>query len=173
MTTAPDAPTMTEAVGVYVAAFGQPPYGEDAAAGAAFAERVGRYARDRAGFRFILARDDGGVPAGTCLAVVAHPGDWWREQAAAGLNPATTRRWLGESCLEVVHVAVAPARQRQGLGRLMLDVLVAGRPAPTGVLSCHPEAAAAQGLYLSQGWTVLTKDFSAGQLAYWLMARDL
>jgi hypothetical protein len=49
-----------EAVTVYQAAFGQPPYGETAEMAAEFAERVRRYARERDGFRFVTARSDGG-----------------------------------------------------------------------------------------------------------------
>lgn len=117
---------------------------------------------------------DSGRLAGLALAILARPGDWWRDKAAAALPEADASRWLGEVCLEVVHVAVLPAAQRQGVGRLMHDALISGRPAPTGVLSCDPKAIPAQRLYLERGWLKLTDQFSSGNgPAYWLMARDL
>ena len=75
----------------------------------------------------------------------------------------------------MVHLTVLPAWQRHGIGRLLHDVLIAGRPAPTAVLSCHPAAVPTQRAYLSTGWAVLTDDFrtAEGQLGYWLMGRDL
>jgi GNAT superfamily N-acetyltransferase len=174
-TTAPEPGPLAEAAAVYAAAFGQAPYHEDEQQAAAFSERVLRYARERGGFRFATARGDDGHLAGLALAVLARPGDWWRDRAAAALTGQDARRWLGDLCLEVVHVAVRPAVQRQGAGTLVLDALISGAPAPTGVLSCHPDARPAQQLYRSQGWALLTESFrtAEGQPGYWLMARDL
>lgn len=171
LTTAPDAGLTTEATAAYLAAFSQPPYGEGPADGEAFAERVRRYAGERDGFRFVTARSDDGQLAGLCLAVLARPGDWWRDQVASTLHPAVGGRWLGDLCLEIVHVAVIPAAQRHGVGHLMHDVLIAGRPAPTGVLNCNPAAEPAKRFYLQHGWTAITRGAPAG--AYWVMARDL
>jgi GNAT superfamily N-acetyltransferase len=172
LTTAPNYYILEAASWVYVAAFAQPPYGEGEEQGAAFAERVERYARERDGFRFVVAVEDSKV-MGVCLAVLAGPGDWWRDKAAAALERAVADRWLGGSCLEVVHVAVPPFAQRRGIGRLMHDVLIGGRPAPTGILACHPAAVPAQLFYQALGWTVLTRNFPAGGEDFWLMARDL
>lgn len=175
MTTAPRPDEMAEARAVYAVAFGQAPYHENEQQATAFSERVLRYAAERNGFRFITARDGEGQLTGLALAVLAEPGDWWRDRAAAALPGPEAARWLGDLCLEVVHVAVAPAVQRQGIGKRLHDALISGRPAPTGVLSCHPSAGPAQRLYLAQGWTLLTGAFrtASGQLGYWLMARDL
>jgi GNAT superfamily N-acetyltransferase len=176
LTAAPGPGELAEATAAYAAAFGQAPYHEDAGQAAAFADRVKRYAAERDGFRFVTARDEGGSLTGLALAVLARPGDWWRDKAAAALPEQEARRWLGELCLEVVHVAVEPAVQRSGIGTHLLEALVSGTPAPTGVLSCHPAATPAQRLYLRQGWTSLTRQFRTGgpdQLGYWLMARDL
>ena len=46
-------------------------------------------------------------------------------------------RRLGESCQEIVHLAVAPGAQGRGVGRLAHGVLIAGCPAPTAVLGVH------------------------------------
>jgi GNAT superfamily N-acetyltransferase len=174
-TSAPAPGELAEAAAVYVAAFGQAPYLEHQQQGATFTERVVRYADMRDGFRFATARGDGGRLGGLALAVLARPGDWWRDQAAAAVPDAVERRWLGDLCLEVVHVAVEPSLQRRGIGGLLHDALISGAPAPTGVLSCHPAAGPAQQLYLRRGWARLTDAFrtAPGQLGYWLMARDL
>jgi GNAT superfamily N-acetyltransferase len=82
---------------------------------------------------------------------------------------------LGEVCLEVVHLAVHPRAQGRGLGRLVHDLLVAGGPAPTGILACDPAAAPARGLYAARGWHVLSDRLDAsgdGRTAL-LLARDL
>jgi ribosomal protein S18 acetylase RimI-like enzyme len=173
ITTVPDAGQIRDARACYAAAFGQAPYHETGEQAAGLDERLVRYAATRDGFRLVIARAPDGQPTGMALAVLAGPGDWWRDRAAAALTEAQSARWLGERCLEIVHVAVPPAAQRQGIGRAMHDVLISGRPAPTGLLSCHPRAEPAQQLYLSRGWSVLTTDFAAGDIGYWLMARDL
>jgi hypothetical protein len=173
-TAAPASARLDAATSAYAAAFGQPPYQESPEQAAGFAERVLRYARERDGMRLVTVSRNPPAVDGVALAVLARPGDWWRDQAAGSLAPAEVSRWLGDLCLEVVHVAVAPAAQRQKLGLLLHDVLISGRPAPTAVLSCHPAAHPAQQLYLGRGWTLLTRDFRAGgQLPYWLMAREL
>ncbi len=174
ITSRPGADLIRDARAVYAAAFAQAPLGETAEQAAGFDERVHRYAAQRDGFRLTVARGDDGQLAGVALAVLARPGDWWRDKAAAALTPAEVSRWLGDVCLEVVHVAVRPGAQRQGIGRKMHDMLISGRPAPTGVLSCDPQAVPAQRLYLERGWRKLTGDFRTGDgPAYWLMARQL
>jgi GNAT superfamily N-acetyltransferase len=172
-TSAPAEATIKEAASVYAAAFAEPPYFENADTAGAFAERVGRYARDRDGFRLVMSYDDAGQMTGVALAVVARPGDWWRDKAAAAIPPSLAEEWLGEKCLEVVHVAVVPSAQGRGIGRVLHDVLIAGMPAPSAVLTVHPAAERAQRLYLGRGWTTLTQSFPAAGAQYWLMGRSL
>jgi GNAT superfamily N-acetyltransferase len=156
----PPAEALEGARSVYAAAFAQAPYHEGPEQGAAFVERVRRYARERDGPRVVLV--DAGGPAGVGLAVLARPGDWWRDRAARSVEPAVADRWMGACCLEVVHLAVHPRAQRRGHGRLVHDLLVAGSPAPTGVLACDPAAAPARRLHLRRGWQVLTDRLPAG-----------
>jgi ribosomal protein S18 acetylase RimI-like enzyme len=171
----PEAAALDEARAVYLAAFGQPPYGETAEMGQQFTERVQRYAREREGFRLVTAHDDDGRMTAIALAVLARPGSWWRDQAAAALPESLADRWLGGLCLEVVHLAVIPDVQGHGVGRLVHDVLIAGRPAPTAVLSVHPLAEPAQRLYQNRGWTVLNRKFRTQpeQPPYLVMGRGL
>lgn len=170
----PPANVVDRCVEVYAAAFGQPPYFETADRAEELRDRLDRY-QTRNGFVVPVLRDSGGQVQGFALAVTAHPGDWWRERAAAALDRAQAYRWLGNACLEVVHVAVHPDCQRRGYGRHLMRVLETGSGAGTGALSCHPQAIGAQQLYLSEGWQVLTRNFrtTPGQLGYWLMAKDL
>jgi hypothetical protein len=67
LTQAPEPGLLAVAADAYVAAFSQPPYGEGPEHGAAFAERVERYAREREGFRFVVAdAGDGGLTGCAC-----------------------------------------------------------------------------------------------------------
>jgi len=160
-------------VEVYAAAFGQAPYGEPREQAGELRDRVARYAA-RDGFRLPVICGADGRPAGFALGMVAHPGDWWRDNVAAAIGAEAEERWLGAACVEIVHVAVVPGMQRQGVGQRLMAALTAPPRPPTGVLSCHPAATAAQRFYLSQGWQVITTDFRTrpGQLAFWVMGLD-
>jgi GNAT superfamily N-acetyltransferase len=171
-TTCPPPADVAAAAEVYGSAFGGPPYHEPAEMTDAFVERVERYARDREGFRLVTAVGDAGRMFGIGLAVTARPGDAWREGVARAI-PDLVERWLGDRCLEVVHIAVTASEQGQGIGRLVHDVLIAGRPAPTGLLTVHPEAAPARALYESSGWTLLTDALPTHGPDFRLMGRDL
>ncbi|MGO8956560.1 MAG: GNAT family N-acetyltransferase [Streptosporangiaceae bacterium] len=156
-------------VAVYAAAFGQPPYAEPPADAELLRERVERYS-SRDGFQFPVATDLDSHVTGFALAVRAYPGDWWRDQVAGAIGPELSARWLPPGVLEVVHVAVDPALHRRGVGRRLLASLI-HEPAPSAVLSCDHAAIAAQQLYLSQGWHVITSDLSylPGMAPRWLM----
>lgn len=174
-TATPPAVVVGGCVAVYGAAFGQPPYAETAADADLLRERITRYAK-RDGFRLATVDQDGNVPA-FALAVRAYPGDWWRDQVAEAVGPDLAARWLPPGVLEVVHVAVDPAWQRQGLGRAVLAGITQDLdPAvSTAILSCDPNAVPAQGLYLSEGWQLITDQLSFGpeMAPRWLMGLDL
>jgi ribosomal protein S18 acetylase RimI-like enzyme len=174
-TAEPPAPVVDGCVAVYGAAFGQPPYAETAADAELLRERITRYA-GRDGFRLATAHQNGNVAA-FALAVRAFPGDWWRDKVAAAVGPELAARWLPPGVLEVVHVAVDPAFQRQGLGRAMLAEVTRDpdQGARTAVLSCDRDAVPAQRLYLSEGWQLITRELSflPGMAPRWLMGSDL
>jgi ribosomal protein S18 acetylase RimI-like enzyme len=168
--TTPPPPQVTDGcVGVYAAAFSQPPYAEPPADAELLRERIARYS-GRDGFRCPVATDPPGRIVGFALAVRAYPGDWWRDQVAGAIGPALAARWLPPGVLEIVHVAVHPARHRRGIGRQLLSSLT-GASESAAVLSCDPSAIAAQQLYLSQGWQIITADLSylPGMPLRWLM----
>ena len=169
----PPREVLTRCVEVYASAFGQAPYFEPADQAEGLRDRILQY-RMRDGLLIPVVQDAGGQIRGFALAVTAHPGDWWRDQAAANLDRELAGRWLGDACLEVVHVAVDAEAQHRGYGRALMAALEAGTEATTGVLSCHPEAEGAQRLYLGDGWQTLSAEFRTqpAQLGYWLMAKD-
>ncbi len=168
-TAQPPARVTDGCVAVYAAAFGQPPYAESAADAELLRERIARYS-SRDGFGVPVAADARGWVAGFALGVRAYPGDWWRDQVAATIGPDLTARWLPPGVLEVVHVAVDPGHNRLGIGRRLLASLT-GQPARAAVLSCDPSALAAQQLYLSEGWQLITAELSylPGMAPRWLM----
>ena len=156
----PDDDVLQAAADVYLDAFSRPPYGETRDDQAAFLDRVRRYAA-REGFRLVAAVD-GSRLVGIGLAVVAHPGDWYRDQLASGMTPAEVDRWLAQDCLEVVHLAVRPIAEGQGLGGRLLAALVADPGAPTGVLTVSPLADRARRLYRRHGWSLVREDVRVG-----------
>lgn len=166
----PSKDEVAAATAVYAAAFREPPYCESADDVAALSERLETYAA-RGGFRLTLACVDERC-VGMSLSVSAAEGDWWRDTAAVAVGPDAAR-WFGGRIREVVHLAVAPDVQRRGIGAALVADLLDDGDAHAVVLSCRPDAEAAQQLYLSAGFEVLTKDFrtAPGQLGYWLLAR--
>jgi GNAT superfamily N-acetyltransferase len=163
---------MASCVQVYRESFAEPPYGETPAQADQLRDRIVRYS-DRHGFHLVVVRWHSGRVVGFGLAVIAHPGDWWRELVAAALGPDLTRTWLGPAVTEVVHVAVSPDSRRSGVASAILGAMTARADDRGAVLSCHPDASAAQKLYLSRGWQTLRADFRTqpGQPGYWLMAK--
>jgi ribosomal protein S18 acetylase RimI-like enzyme len=161
-------------VEVYRDSFAEPPYGESPQQADELRSRLARYS-ERDGFRLVVARRDDDRVVGFGLSAIAHPGDWWRERVAATIGPDLTRRWLGTAVTEVVHLAVVPDFRRSGLASAILSAMTTHPDGLGAVLSCHPDATAAQQLYLSRGWQTLSVDFRTqpGQLGYWLMVRPV
>ncbi|MFC7277557.1 GNAT family N-acetyltransferase [Paractinoplanes rhizophilus] len=159
---------------VYAAAFGRPPYHEGPEQADGFVARVRRYASERDGVRVVIVTDDAG-PIGLGLALLARPGDWWRDRAAEAVGDDRADRWMGDLCLEVVHLAVHPRAQGRGFGKLAHDLLIAGSPAATAILACNSLAEPACHLYARRGWTAVAERFSAGGGPgdSLLMARDI
>lgn len=168
---APPHHTLEAAATVYGRAFAEAPYGEGPRQAGEFVERVLRYAA-RPGFRLTLCRD-GLAVIGIALSVHARAGDWWRDRVAESLGPELAAQWLEPVAREVVHVAVDPAARRHGVGRLLTEDALDDTEATSVVLSCHPDAGAAQLLYRACGFQTLSEDFrtAPGQLGYLLMAR--
>jgi ribosomal protein S18 acetylase RimI-like enzyme len=66
------------------------------------------------------------------------------------------RMWL-ENAFEVCELHVRPERQGRGLGRSLLDTLLAGTDAATAVLSTPDRRTRARGFYRAGGWQDLVR----------------
>ncbi|MGI5154106.1 GNAT family N-acetyltransferase [Microbispora sp. CA-102843] len=129
---------------VYYQVFREPPYGEDAAAAAEFAERLVQHAA-LPGFSVTTVLDDG-VLGGFAYGVRLEEG-WWHPQAA-GPAPQGLRGPL----FYVYELAVAPGLRGRGHGRELLDLLLTDRTEAFAVLAASNEAPVRE-LYRRWGWT--------------------
>jgi ribosomal protein S18 acetylase RimI-like enzyme len=166
-------PVLAAATSVYAKAFAEAPYNEPPERAGRFADRVRRYFAEREGARLAWVADEKELTA-VALGVIGTPGTWWRDKVAGFLaGPGAVEAWLGSRCFEVVHVAVDPGHRRRGLGRMVLDLMTVGAPAPTALLGCDPNVPAARRLYLGAGWQPIVKDFSAGpdEVSHWVMGK--
>ncbi len=85
-------------------------------------------------------------------------GEWWHDTVAKTLGRDLTKQWLREA-FEVAELHVHPDRQGAGLGRHILDRLLAAAAGPTVVLSTHDRESAARHLYRSVGFVELRGGF--------------
>jgi ribosomal protein S18 acetylase RimI-like enzyme len=143
-----------EVLDVYAAAMGVPPV----AARARRTVLAGHL--DREGLRAVAALE-GDVLVGIAYGYVGRRGQWWHDHVHAALvaqqGRAAAESWL-RGAFEVCELHVRPAHQRQGLGRTLLDALLAGSDAPTAVLTTPDEETRARGFYRAAGWVDLARD---------------
>lgn len=129
---------------VYAAVFSQPPYNE----GPEMADKFVGWVRDEStepGFDFVEAVD-AGVPVGFAYGYAQPAGKWWR----GADRPAPAEVKAGPT-FAVMEWAVLPDRRGNGIGRTLMDELLADRAEPYAVLTVNPAAAARQ-LYERLGW---------------------
>ena len=111
---------------------------------------------DRPGLRTVAATDDRGRLVGVAYGYLGEPGQWWHDQVSDALPPDLARTWLTGS-FEVCELHVRPALQGQGLGRTLLDRLLAGPPSHAAVLTTPDKETRARGFYRAAGWTDLLR----------------
>jgi ribosomal protein S18 acetylase RimI-like enzyme len=109
----------------------------------------------REGFRAVAAVD-GPRLVGVAYGYVGGPGQWWHDQVRSALSPDAAREWL-EGAFEVCELHVRPPQQGRGLGRDLLDTLLAGAPSATAVLTTPDRETRARGFYRSAGWVDLAR----------------
>jgi ribosomal protein S18 acetylase RimI-like enzyme len=148
---APDVPP--EVVDVYREAFGASPYFEGDDEVARFAREVLPRHAGRAGFRCVVARDEGAV-VGFGYGYTSAPGQWWHDWVASLLGLALADEWMGDA-FELVELAVRPAAQGRGHGARLHDAVLAGLPHRTALLSTRDEDTPARRLYHRRGWVPL------------------
>ena len=101
-------------------------------------------------------------------------GEWWHDIVVEALGRETAERWMHDA-FELAELHVQPDRQGQGLGRQILDRILADATGETVVLSTHDRESAARRLYRSTGFVDLLGGFvfPGSAEVYAIMGRDL
>lgn len=163
-----------EIVGVYAAAFAEPPYLRGEPEMLAFTDSFDRH-RAREGFRCIVARaGDHGPLVGFAYGFTGLPGQWWHDQVARRMSPDQQDRWL-RGAFELTELAVLPSHQRLGIGGQLHDRLLTGLPHRTALLSTMQTETNAMALYRKRGWQLILSDFlfSGAVRLYVILGKDL
>ncbi len=115
---------------------------------------------DRDGLRAVGARDTTGRLVGVAYGHLGGRGQWWHDRVRTALTetagPEVSERWTASS-FEVCELHVRPAQQGTGLGRELLDTLLAGIPAATALLTTPDAETRARGFYRAAGWVDLVR----------------
>jgi ribosomal protein S18 acetylase RimI-like enzyme len=129
---------------------------------------------ERRGLRTIAAVDDDERLVGVAYGYLGAPGQWWHDQVRAALTEDDAARWL-DGAFEVCELHVRPELQGQGVGRLLLDALLDGPPAPTAILTTPDAETRARSFYRAGGWKDLVRRlvFPGDPRAFAVLAKDL
>jgi len=135
-------------------------------------ERLPRHvARDD--FVFLVAREAGEL-VGFGYGYTGAYGQWWTDRVAQSLTPAERDTWLDPPHFEVVELHVRPARQRSGVGSLLLAQLLTRQPHDRALLSTQRGSRKARAFYAKNGWTELAEvDFGTGYPPYLVLGKRL
>jgi ribosomal protein S18 acetylase RimI-like enzyme len=93
-------------------------------------------------------------------------GQWWTGQIRSTAPAEVTAGWL-DGHFEVVELAVAPAVQGRGFGRLVMEALVAGLPHDRALLTTYADDRPAPRLYARLGWERLARGVLDGSSDLW------
>jgi hypothetical protein len=129
--------------------YADPPYRQDAEQAAGFAGRL-RVRCRQPGFALAEARH-GEYLVGYALGMPLRPSTSWWRYLTTPLPAAETTEQPGRTFALAELLVRAPWR-RQGIGRDLHDLLLAGRPEERATLAVRPGAAPAQGAFQSWGW---------------------
>jgi GNAT superfamily N-acetyltransferase len=110
---------------------------------------------DRRSLRAVAALEDEQL-IGIAYGYVGERGQWWHDQVAASLTPQQQATWL-QDAFEVCELHVRPERQGIGLGRHLLDTLLADTDSPTAVLTTPDRQTRARRFYRAGGWQDLVR----------------
>lgn len=110
---------------------------------------------DRAGLKAVAALH-GDTVDGFAYGYLGAPGQWWFDQVAVAMGPQLREAWLPRA-FEVCELHVRPSYQGAGLGRALLDTLLAGVPAATAVLTTPDHETRARRFYRAGGWVDLVR----------------
>jgi ribosomal protein S18 acetylase RimI-like enzyme len=129
---------------VYAAVFSQPPYNE----GPKMADDFISWVHDesnRAGFAMVVAYADE-QPIGFAYGYTMPAGEWFRNTD----QPAPPQAQKSDK-FAVMEWAVLPSRRGEGIGRILMDLLLDARPENWAVLTVDP-ASDARNIYERAGW---------------------
>lgn len=145
-------------VAIYRAAFGPPPYRSTENEVQMFRRYLPRHT-EREGFRCAAAYDTHTTQwIGMAYGCTSRPGQWWHDQISPKLSPEEINQWFTDS-FEWVELAVIPAYQGQGFGRLLHDTLQQIIPNSCAVLSTIQVKTPAYHLYQRRGWQIIYRNF--------------
>jgi ribosomal protein S18 acetylase RimI-like enzyme len=135
-------------------------------------ERLPRHS-ERDDFLFLVAREEGRV-AGFVYGYTGAYGQWWTDSIAHAMTDAQRELWLDPPHFEVVELHVRPARQRVGIGSLLLAQLLSRQRHDRAVLSTQTGSRKARKFYRKNGWTELADvDFGPGYPPYIVLGKLL
>ena len=107
----------------------------------------------RDGLRAVAALE-GHQLVGVAYGYLGAPGQWWHDQVRSALTPEQAGAWL-DGAFEVCELHVLPTHHGRGIGRAVLEQLLAGTPARTAVLTTPDLETRARGFYRRGGWVEL------------------
>jgi ribosomal protein S18 acetylase RimI-like enzyme len=142
-------------VDVYRAAMGVPPFHETEVETGWFAQELADELTEP-GFRCWVASDNDGQVAGFAYGFPTPeiPADGWYGSLREAVGPGASEQWLTGQ-FAVVWIAVHPERRGRGLGRSLLERLLAGAGTERAWLVTHDLDTPAQALYRSLGFREL------------------
>lgn len=128
---------------------------------------------DRKGLR-VAAALDGDLLVGIGYGYLGEAGQWWHDQVREVLTASAARKWL-DGAFEVCELHVRPTAAQQGLGRQVLDTLLAQTSARTSVLTTPDAPTRARQFYRAGGWVELAADvhFPGDSRAFAVLAKEL
>ncbi|HEY3980558.1 MAG TPA: GNAT family N-acetyltransferase [Streptosporangiaceae bacterium] len=129
--------------------YADPPYRQDPAQAAELASRF-RVRRRQPGFALAEARH-GEYLVGYALGMPLRPSTSWWRNLTTPLRAEQVTEHPGRTFALAELLVRAPWR-RQGIGRDLHDLLLAGRTEERATLTLRPAAAPAQGAFQSWGW---------------------
>jgi ribosomal protein S18 acetylase RimI-like enzyme len=114
---------------------------------------------ERRGLVAVAAVDEtSGDLVGFGYGYLGRRGEWWHDVVVRALGRDTAKQWLTDA-FELAELHVDPARHGRGIGRRILERLLAESGGTTVVLSTHDRDSPARALYRSVGFVELLTDF--------------
>ena len=151
---------VSEATEIYREVYSGPPYNETAENVALFQSSWERRV-SREGFLMCAAFDGLGRLLGFSYGWATKVGDVWNTRIRTELTADEVAKWYVD-CFELMDLAVSARAQGLGLGRSLMNELLAHARNQTALLLTHSTATRASEMYRRYGWTVLRERFQPG-----------